>query len=271
LQDSLPVTVSQWTVSPPLPIGLTFNPLNGVISGRPSAPFEPTPFLVSAHTNYGVHQAYVTIGVVAPPPPPPPPPPAKASKSDSSSSSSASATASSSSGKVGGREPCSEADFKSALEQIENVASTQDNAVMHFECAKIHRCCRPPANNVSIDDIVFLVMASSVNRGRTDGILKSWGKDVPQENLWLFSDQADDSLRMVTLPEIQGRADRDGAQHRTPRGTVCFALSSSAPPLQLFLFRPSPSLFQVPSIYGIRKRIGVIVRNGFSLSMTTCG
>lgn len=60
--------VEQWTVSPPLPNGLTLNPVTGIISGTPLVAINQTSFTVTASNSAGSAQTtlMITIDVAAP-------------------------------------------------------------------------------------------------------------------------------------------------------------------------------------------------------------
>lgn len=62
-------TPTSFTVTPPLPSGVTLHPLTGVISGAPGVPAATAPFQVTATNGLGSAQTTVAIGVAAALPP----------------------------------------------------------------------------------------------------------------------------------------------------------------------------------------------------------
>jgi hypothetical protein len=64
-----------YSIAPALPSGLTFNSLNGVISGTPTVTWPTTTHTVTAADDTQSATATVTLTVNNPPPPPPPPNP----------------------------------------------------------------------------------------------------------------------------------------------------------------------------------------------------
>jgi len=66
--------INSWTISPPLPSGLTINSSTGVISGTPSSESATTTFTLTATNFTGSDTATVEISVVAAPAPAPAPP-----------------------------------------------------------------------------------------------------------------------------------------------------------------------------------------------------
>jgi len=64
-----------YSIAPVLPSGLTFNSLNGVISGTPTVTWPTTTHIVTAADDTQSATATVTLTVNDPPPPPPPPNP----------------------------------------------------------------------------------------------------------------------------------------------------------------------------------------------------
>jgi hypothetical protein len=61
-------TVTGYSVSPPLPAGLTLDPTSGVISGTPLAASSETIYIVTASNGAGAAKAVLTLAVLVPPP-----------------------------------------------------------------------------------------------------------------------------------------------------------------------------------------------------------
>ncbi|WP_374202557.1 putative Ig domain-containing protein [Anaeromyxobacter sp. SG66] len=66
---------TEFSVAPPIPVGLTFDTLTGVISGTPTQATGTADYIVTARNSRGYTTASLTMTVADPPPPPPPPPP----------------------------------------------------------------------------------------------------------------------------------------------------------------------------------------------------
>ena len=60
-------TVSTWSISPPLPSGLTLDPSTGIISGTPLASQAPTVHTITATNIAGSDSVGLTLEVIAPP------------------------------------------------------------------------------------------------------------------------------------------------------------------------------------------------------------
>jgi hypothetical protein len=121
----------------------------------------------------------------------------------------------------GGRS-CNEAELSAARVKVEERAGLHaDNAILAHECRLLHPCCRPRVIGTTLDDIVFLVMASAgVNKERAVGIRKSWARHLKRDAVWMFADGEDTGIGLMTLPELAGKSDREGAKHRTLRGAA---------------------------------------------------
>ena len=70
VESNLPTvdgTVTGWSVSPPLPTGLLFDPATGAISGQPTSLAAATKFTVTASGPYGSTATTIELGVDKPP------------------------------------------------------------------------------------------------------------------------------------------------------------------------------------------------------------
>lgn len=82
------------------------------------------------------------------------------------------------------------------------------------EAREILPCLSSAPSPLSSDDVTFLVMASSVNVPRLQGVQRTWGSTASK--IVYMGDEA--MHGMTTLPPLQGRGSRRDAQHRTLLG-----------------------------------------------------
>jgi hypothetical protein len=82
------------------------------------------------------------------------------------------------------------------------------------EAREILPCLVVAPTPLSSNDVSFLVMSSSLNVLRLQGVQRTWGSTVSK--IVYMGDEAKNG--MTTLPPLQGRSSRKDAQHRTLLG-----------------------------------------------------
>lgn len=82
------------------------------------------------------------------------------------------------------------------------------------EAREILPCLATAPSSLSSDDVTFLVMSSSLNLARLEGVQRTWGSTASK--IVYMGDEARNG--MTTLPPLLGRGSRRDAQHRTLLG-----------------------------------------------------
>jgi hypothetical protein len=82
------------------------------------------------------------------------------------------------------------------------------------EAREILPCLVAAPSSLSSNDVTFLVMSSSLNLARLQGVQRSWGSTASK--IVYMGDEAKHG--MTTLPPLLGRGSRRDAQHRTLLG-----------------------------------------------------
>lgn len=87
------------------------------------------------------------------------------------------------------------------------------------ELTFLHQCVR---NNDILwsaeQDILYLVMGSSLNLDRSLSVRTTWARKV--NNVVIYGDVYDFSVGMITLPELVGKSSYNDAQHRQLKGLI---------------------------------------------------
>ena len=99
------------------------------------------------------------------------------------------------------------------------------------------------AARTRVEDITFVVMASSVNQHRHVAQRRSWMRNVT--NILAFSDEA--GPYTMTLPELAGRTTWFDAQHRNLRG-MQWIIASGRPPTRWYVLVDDDTWVHVPML-----------------------
>ena len=81
----------------------------------------------------------------------------------------------------------------------------------------IHPCVRRVIRPWYVKDVLFIVMASSINIDRAKAIKDTWGKSLTS-NLLLVGDKNIPKIGMITLDMLNGKIKKEDAPHRTLQG-----------------------------------------------------
>ncbi len=100
-------------------------------------------------------------------------------------------------------------------------------------------------NDVEMDDIVFIVMGSSINKQKTRNVRDTWLKLATR--WYVFSDEKDDELGTITLPELEGKPTKNDAQHRQLKGMQYLSRNESIS-AKWFMFVDDDSWVNIPAL-----------------------
>lgn len=100
-----------------------------------------------------------------------------------------------------------------------------------------------PAVRTRVEDITFVVMAASVNRGRHVAQRHSWMRNVT--NIFAFSDESGEYT--MTLPDLAGRTSWFDAQQRQLRG-MKWLMGSSTPATRWYVLVDDDTWVHVPML-----------------------
>jgi len=74
-----------------------------------------------------------------------------------------------------------------------------------------------PDDFASIDDVVFIIMSSSVTKAKAKNLVSSWLQLT--KNFYFFTDQNDSTIpNFMTLPDLVNKSTKADGQHRQLRG-----------------------------------------------------
>lgn len=91
-------------------------------------------------------------------------------------------------------------------------------SMIHFtipSLMNLHPCARGSTRYHVHRDVVFPMMAGSVNINRARAFRTTWGRNIPADNVVVMGDEVDESVGMITLPELRGKKSYDDAQNRS--------------------------------------------------------